>query len=81
MLELIKNGVLKWSSRSCRGVTAITFASRGSCIFTSGADGMVCEVDPVTGNLLSTFKASTKAVSSMCVSPGMYIIKISSFGR
>ncbi|KMT16517.1 hypothetical protein BVRB_3g048120 [Beta vulgaris subsp. vulgaris] len=67
----ISAGQLKWRINDCHpgGVTAITFASRGSCIFTSGADGMVCEVDPVTGNLLSTFKASTKAVSSMCVSP------------
>lgn len=39
-------------------------------MYTTGADGMVCEVDPTTGNLLRNFKASAKPVSSMCVSPG-----------
>lgn len=31
---------------------------------------MVCQIDPLTGNLLGKFKASTKAISSMSVSPG-----------
>lgn len=67
----VSAGQLKWKINDCHpgGVTAIAFASRGSCVYTSGADGMVCEIDPTTGNLLKSFKASTKAVSSMCVSP------------
>ncbi|XP_057537989.1 uncharacterized protein LOC130815515 [Amaranthus tricolor] len=72
----VSAGQLKWKSNDCHpgGVTAIAFSSRGSCIYTSGADGMVSEVDPNTGNLLKSFKASTKSVSSMCVSPDGKII-------
>lgn len=55
-----------------RGVTSVSFPSHGSCIYTAGADGMICELDSLTGNLLRKFKASTKAISSMSVSPGMY---------
>ncbi|KNA09067.1 hypothetical protein SOVF_157030 [Spinacia oleracea] len=67
----VSAGQLKWKINDCHpgGVTAIAFASRGSCLYTTGADGMVCEVDPTTGNLLRNFKASAKPVSSMCVSP------------
>lgn len=55
----------------CRGVSAISFSRNVSCIYTAGADGMVCEIDPLTGNLLGKFKASTKALSSVSVSPGV----------
>uniref|UniRef100_A0A803NEA5 Uncharacterized protein n=1 Tax=Chenopodium quinoa TaxID=63459 RepID=A0A803NEA5_CHEQI len=67
----VSAGQLKWKINDCHpgGVTAIAFASRRSCLYTSGADGMVCELDPTTGNLLRNFKASTKAVSSLSVSP------------
>lgn len=33
---------------------------------------MVCVIDFTTGNLMEKFKASSKAVSCMSVSPGMY---------
>ncbi|KAL2921240.1 WD repeat-containing protein 43 [Bienertia sinuspersici] len=66
----VSAGQLKWKINDCHpgGVSAISFASQGSNICTSGADGMVCEVDPITGNLLRKLKASTKAVTSICVS-------------
>ncbi|KAH9683658.1 WD REPEATS REGION domain-containing protein [Citrus sinensis] len=34
----------------------------------AGADGMVCEIDPLTGSLLGKFRASTKGISCMAVS-------------
>lgn len=55
-----------------RGVTSVSFPAHGSCIYTAGADGMICELDSLTGNLLRKFKASSKAISSMSVSSGMY---------
>lgn len=54
----------------CSRVSAISLA-RSSSIYTAGADGMICEIDSLTGNLLGKFKASTKAISSMSVSAGM----------
>lgn len=56
----------------CRGVRAISSSANGSSIYTAGADGMVCVIDFMSGNLLEKFKASTKAVSCMSVSSGMY---------
>lgn len=55
-----------------RGVSAVSFAAHGSCIYSAGADGMICEIDSLTGNLLEKFRASTKGISCMAVSPGMY---------
>lgn len=57
---------------NCRGVRAISYSANGPCIYTAGADGMICRIDFMTGNLLEKFKASTKAVSCMSVSSGMY---------
>lgn len=64
-------GQLKWRVSDCHpgGVTSVSFPAHGSCIYTAGADGMICELDSMTGNLLRKFKASTKAISSMSVSP------------
>lgn len=53
-----------------RGVSAIAFSTNGSCIYSAGADGMVCKIDSLTGNLLGKFRASTKSISSMAVSSG-----------
>lgn len=55
----------------CRGVSAVSFSTRDSCIYTSGADGMICKTDPQTGNTLGKFRASTKAISCMSVSSGI----------
>lgn len=57
-----------------RGVNAVSFSRNGSCIYTAGSDGIVCQIDPTSGNLLGKFKASTKAISSMSVSPGLCIL-------
>ncbi|XP_004302893.1 PREDICTED: WD repeat-containing protein 43 [Fragaria vesca subsp. vesca] len=63
-------GQSKWRVTDCHAgrVSAISFARSGSSIYTAGADGMICEIDSLTGNLLGKFKASTKAISSMSVS-------------
>ncbi|KAL4575717.1 hypothetical protein LXL04_011801 [Taraxacum kok-saghyz] len=68
----VSAGQLKWRVSDCHpgGVTALSFPTNGSGImFTAGVDGMMCELDSLTGNLLGKFKASTKAISSMSVSP------------
>ncbi|RDX97845.1 WD repeat-containing protein 43, partial [Mucuna pruriens] len=64
-------GQLSWRITDCHpgGVRAIASSAKGSSIYTAGADGMVCVIDFTTGNLLEKFKASTKAVSCMSVSP------------
>ena len=56
----------------CRGVSAISSSIDGSCIYASGADGLISKIEPSTGNLLGKFRASTKAISSMSVSSGLY---------
>lgn len=53
-----------------RGVNAISFPAHGSHIYTAGADGMVCELDSMSGNLLHKFSAASKAISSLAISPG-----------
>lgn len=61
----------------CRGVSAISFSKQRSRTFTSGTDGMICEIDFLTGNLVQKFRGSTKAISSMAISPGVYNLLIS----
>ncbi|XP_068647796.1 uncharacterized protein [Aristolochia californica] len=62
-------GQLKWRVNDCHpgGVNAISF-SRTSCIYSAGADGMVCQIDGATGDLLGKFKSFTKAISCISVS-------------
>ncbi|KAK9059428.1 hypothetical protein SSX86_022048 [Deinandra increscens subsp. villosa] len=66
----VSAGQVKWRVSDCHpgGVTAISSPTNGSCVYTAGVDGMICELDSMTGNLLSKFKASAKAISSMSVS-------------
>ncbi|KAK6930219.1 hypothetical protein RJ641_004313 [Dillenia turbinata] len=66
----VSAGQFKWTVSDCHpgGARAISFPACGSCIYAAGADGMICKIDPMTGNLLGKFRASTKAISSMCVS-------------
>ncbi|KAG6731707.1 hypothetical protein I3842_01G142800 [Carya illinoinensis] len=66
----VSAGQLKWRISDCHpgGVNAISSPTNGSCIYTAGADGMVCEIDSLSGNLLQKFRASTKAISCMSVS-------------
>ncbi|PON88221.1 WD repeat containing protein [Trema orientale] len=67
----VSAGQLKWRVSDCHsgGVSAISFSRNGSCVYTAGSDGTVCQVDSLTGNLLGKIKASTKAISSLSVSP------------
>ncbi|KAL8195879.1 hypothetical protein R6Q57_025369 [Mikania cordata] len=66
----VSAGQLKWRVNDCHpgGATAISTPTNGSCVYTAGVDGMICELDSMTGNLLGKFKASAKAISSMSVS-------------
>ncbi|MED6125026.1 hypothetical protein PIB30_064563 [Stylosanthes scabra] len=66
----VSAGQVGWRISNCHpgGVRAISSSANGSCIYTAGADGMVCRIDFTTGNLLEKFKASTKAVSCMTIS-------------
>lgn len=66
----VSAGQSKWRVSDCHpgGVTAISSPTNGSCVYTAGVDGMICELDSMTGNLLGKFRASAKAISSMSVS-------------
>ncbi|KAM3707811.1 hypothetical protein ACB098_02G053500 [Castanea mollissima] len=66
----VSAGQLKWRGSDCHpgGVSAISSSTRGSCVYTAGADGMICEIDSLSGNLLQKFRASTKAISCISVS-------------
>ncbi|XWS38991.1 hypothetical protein CRYUN_Cryun18bG0011600 [Craigia yunnanensis] len=66
----VSAGQLKWGVSDCHpgGVSSIAFATNASCICSAGADGMVCEIESLTGNLLGKFRASTKSISCMAVS-------------
>ncbi|XP_031486642.1 uncharacterized protein LOC116255050 [Nymphaea colorata] len=66
----VSAGQLKWRVNDCHpgGVNAISFSSHNSCLYTAGADGMVCQLDSSTGGLLERFRSSKRAVSSIAVS-------------
>ncbi|KAG5038907.1 hypothetical protein JHK86_019747 [Glycine max] len=82
----VASAQLTWRLTDCHpgGVRAIASSANVSSIYTAGVDGMVCVIDFMTGNLLEKFKASTKPVSCMSVSPGIYpsqlLYKSSCFG-
>ncbi|CAN1225674.1 WD repeat-containing protein 43 [Linum perenne] len=67
----VSAGQPKWIVSDCHpgGVSSISFSASESSIYTAGADGMICKIDPQTGNVSGKFKAQTKGISSMCVSP------------
>ncbi|XP_056161255.1 uncharacterized protein LOC115667165 isoform X1 [Syzygium oleosum] len=66
----VASGELRWRISDCHpgGVTAISFSGQGSRAYTGGADGMICEIDPMTGNSLKRLRTSTKAISAISVS-------------
>ncbi|KAL0728294.1 hypothetical protein Bca4012_024387 [Brassica carinata] len=76
----VASGQLNWRISDCHpgGVNAVSSSAKASCIYSGGADGMVCEIDPDSGNLIRKFKASTKAVSSLSVSPDGKILATAS---
>lgn len=63
-------GQLKWRVSDCHpgGVNSVSFSTGGSYIYTAGADGMICKIDPYAGNLLGKFRASAKAISCISLS-------------
>ncbi|XP_057772183.1 uncharacterized protein LOC130991796 isoform X2 [Salvia miltiorrhiza] len=67
----VSAGQLKWRVNNCHpgGVSAISFPAHGSHIYTAGADGMVCEIEAMSGNLLNKFSAASRAISSLAISP------------
>ncbi|KAG4996919.1 hypothetical protein JHK84_027949 [Glycine max] len=69
----VASAQLTWRLTDCHpgGVRVIASSANVSSIYTAGVDGMVCVIDFMTGNLLEKFKASTKPVSCMSVSPGI----------
>uniref|UniRef100_A0A1D1YHV6 WD repeat-containing protein 43 n=1 Tax=Anthurium amnicola TaxID=1678845 RepID=A0A1D1YHV6_9ARAE len=66
----VSAGQLKWKVSDCHpgGVSSVSFSNNGS-LYTGGVDGMVCQIDASSGNLLGKFRASTKAISSLSLSP------------
>ncbi|KAK4425912.1 WD repeat-containing protein 43 [Sesamum alatum] len=67
----VSAGQLKWRVNNCHpgGVSAVSFPVHCSHIYTAGADGMVCEIDSMSGNVLNKLSASSRAISSLAVSP------------
>ncbi|KAJ3683669.1 hypothetical protein LUZ60_013896 [Juncus effusus] len=67
----VSAGQLKWKVNDCHpgGVTAIAYAPTRSCVYTAGADGMVCKIDAISGAILEKFKASSKSISALSISP------------
>ncbi|XP_051128116.1 uncharacterized protein LOC127249389 [Andrographis paniculata] len=67
----VSAGQLKWRVNNCHpgGATAVSFPQHGSHIYTAGADGMVCQMDTISGNLLNKLEATSRAISSLAVSP------------
>ncbi|XP_039136584.1 WD repeat-containing protein 43 [Dioscorea cayenensis subsp. rotundata] len=63
-------GQLRWKVSDCHpgGVNAVSYSRHRSCVYTAGADGMVCQIDLSNGSVLGKFKASTKAISSLSIS-------------
>ncbi|ERN03194.1 WD repeat-containing protein 43 isoform X1 [Amborella trichopoda] len=64
-------GEMKWRVNDCHpgGVHAISFSRHRACIYTAGSDGMVCRLNSDTGTVLGKFKAFSKAISSLALSP------------
>ncbi|KAL8047596.1 hypothetical protein ABFS82_07G010600 [Erythranthe guttata] len=67
----VSAGQLKWRANDSHpgGVSAVSFPVSGSRIYSGGVDGMVCEIDSMSGNLLNKFSASSRPISSLAVSP------------
>ncbi|KAK1273226.1 hypothetical protein QJS04_geneDACA020607 [Acorus gramineus] len=66
----VSAGQLRWKVSDCHpgGVTAVCSPRNGLCVYTAGADGMVCQIESATGNVTRMHKSSTKAISALSVS-------------
>jgi U3 small nucleolar RNA-associated protein 5 len=56
-------------------VTEVAYSRHGRTLYTAGADGMVCKIDPSDGSVAGKFKSSSKAISVSAVSLGMLVVK------
>ncbi|GER30560.1 transducin family protein / WD-40 repeat family protein, partial [Striga asiatica] len=67
----VSAGQLKWRVNNCHpgGVSAVSAPSSASRVYTAGADGMVCELESMSGNLLNKFSSTSSAISSLAISP------------
>ncbi|XP_075488534.1 uncharacterized protein LOC142527575 [Primulina tabacum] len=67
----VSAGEVKWSINNCHpgGVNAISVPAKGSSIYTAGVDGLVCEINSMSGDLLGRFSAMSRSISSLSVSP------------
>ncbi|XP_020523730.1 WD repeat-containing protein 43 isoform X2 [Amborella trichopoda] len=76
----VATGKLKWKSTACHsgGVTALSFANESRALHSAGVDGMVCELDCKSGELLGKFKASKGSIASMSVSPNGKLLAVAS---
>lgn len=63
-------GQWKWRISDCHpgGVTAVAYSRHGRSLYTAGADGMVCKIDPADGSVAGKFRSSSKAISALAVS-------------
>jgi len=63
-------GQLRWRANDCHpgGVRAVSFTRNGRVLYSTGVDGMVCELDCETGHLNGKFRASKKTVSGLAIS-------------
>ncbi|PKA61233.1 hypothetical protein AXF42_Ash006130 [Apostasia shenzhenica] len=66
----VSTGQLKWRLRDCcpGGVSAISCSRHCSYIHAAGFDGMVSQIDCLTGAVNRKFRSSTKKVSALAVS-------------
>lgn len=53
-----------------RGVKSVAFNKTGLRVYSAGHDGNVCELDSLTGQHLSKFRAAKIPLSCVAVSPG-----------
>ncbi|CAL9756318.1 unnamed protein product [Musa acuminata subsp. burmannicoides] len=66
----VSAGQLRWKVSDCHpgGVTAVSYSMLRRYVYTTGVDGMVCQIDTSTGSILGRFRAFTKPISSVSVS-------------
>ncbi|KAK3026098.1 hypothetical protein RJ639_040770 [Escallonia herrerae] len=63
-------GQTKWQSSALHpgGIAGIYFANKGCRLHMIGTNGMVCELNPETGELVKEFRISKKSISSSALS-------------
>ncbi|PKU77454.1 WD repeat-containing protein 43 isoform X1 [Dendrobium catenatum] len=66
----VSTGQLRWRVCDCHsgGVSAISFSSHNSFLYTAGLDGMVCQIDCSIGSVIRKFRLFTKGISTMAIS-------------